>query len=1037
MPPHLITGIAPLIPGFLGRPSLRVRHACLELLLELARKPGQRAGLGLARVSTVKRLISCLDGRDFIIRLTSARLVGRLIRDVSATRSLVFPETTDSGSTGDSPHIRLKTLPLVCALILFLPMAEFPSNAKAEVDAEFDPGCRSLKGCIPPLLGMVRLVHRGSSHVDAMLEQEVALLVLRDIASANNLCREAITTHGGVPILLAAVKGCTARARRALAGLLAELSITPGQRQVLKRAGGLLVLLQFQRSQVIEERIQAELALRNFGPDALTIHLSLARASMEVVQARFLCCEGSTVGPTLLRPIHDRQLREASKGLAECAMHQVSALKILEEGGLPMLLNMLRVRDFPVQFSTVRVLLHIIRHCGQHFSDTMGLKDRESVMLHLASLVRPVQERGARLLQVRWRAVVRLRRTSACPNGMFTTSAGPRSPPGQTNAPHHQDHSHSHRKEPNRQPNHHWLPSMGRSFSGGSLGAGAGAATGGTGARNDCCVALVLNGDITGLACLAVQCLERLSSQSVTATSIMLAHDVMASLTAQLHTYDTKRYVPVDEEGGECQREADNRVGERSSTGAALFHASSQVMESEKAATRLQRQCIATLSSLALNTSGSSLSPSERGASERVLLFLATYHWAGTVRAEANLALRRLQSRLSLPHPTRWSESDCFTWLVCINLSSLRYPMRSFLSRGEGKLAVRNGVQAASPQSAGINGYHRGQEGVGGQGDNGEGADEEKGQRPYWRQLSATLSQSPTHGRGNKFFAQEGRTSFKDQDDHAERGKGAVDEAIWMGKASAAGMKMLQVRRDDLLSPPFNTTPEEAMAFLRHLRALRILATATSFQLDIGDHALSNDVTEDAGTGIGTDGQDGIRERGWHRGGHGGGIDGKGLSIWQEKKHAIKEINRILAQPSAAEAGLVLTNFSDHTIIGSWDTIEASDRFGALRTLRLVRGSVDFGFKKIKSTSLFDSAEHHRPSRSAKAREAGSESGDPDFKWVEGEGAHQHQTAFDSGKLWRPIGGETGQHREGRVLPGLKRIGVLEDESGKYYVEVS
>lgn len=32
------------------------------------------------------------------------------------------------------------------------------------------------------------------------------------------------------------------------------------------------------------------------------------------------------MGRVLLRPIHDRQLREAAEGLAECAMHKVGRL---------------------------------------------------------------------------------------------------------------------------------------------------------------------------------------------------------------------------------------------------------------------------------------------------------------------------------------------------------------------------------------------------------------------------------------------------------------------------------------------------------------------------------------------------------------------------------------------------------------------------------------------------------------------------------------------------------------------------------------
>lgn len=60
---------------------------------------------------------------------------------------------------------------------------------------------------------------------------------------------------------------------------------------------------------------------------------------------------------------------------------------------------------------------------------------------------------------------------------------------------------------------------------------------------------------------------------------------------------------------------------------------------------RLQLQCIAALSSLALNATGPTLLPSTRHAVERGLLFLAVFHWADSVRGEANLALRRYDKR--------------------------------------------------------------------------------------------------------------------------------------------------------------------------------------------------------------------------------------------------------------------------------------------------------------------------------------------------------------------------------------------------------
>lgn len=44
---------------------------------------------------------------------------------------------------------------------------------------------------------------------------------------------------------------------------------------------------------------------------------------------------------------------------------QTSAANILSERGLPMILDMLRVRDFDVQYACTRALLHLIRHNGE------------------------------------------------------------------------------------------------------------------------------------------------------------------------------------------------------------------------------------------------------------------------------------------------------------------------------------------------------------------------------------------------------------------------------------------------------------------------------------------------------------------------------------------------------------------------------------------------------------------------------------------------------------------------------------------------
>ncbi|CAM9992751.1 unnamed protein product, partial [Ectocarpus sp. 12 AP-2014] len=104
---------------------------------------------------------------------------------------------------------------------------EWDSEASLDMDGDFDVHQRSEHGCIPPLLAMVRSGRCNTERGAASMEQEVALCVLQDLASANNLCREAIVSHGGVPVLLQAPENYSARARRAVAGLLAELSISP------------------------------------------------------------------------------------------------------------------------------------------------------------------------------------------------------------------------------------------------------------------------------------------------------------------------------------------------------------------------------------------------------------------------------------------------------------------------------------------------------------------------------------------------------------------------------------------------------------------------------------------------------------------------------------------------------------------------------------------------------------------------------------------------------------------------------------------
>lgn len=103
----------------------------------------------------------------------------------------------------------------------------------------------------------------------------------------------------------------------------------------------------------------------------------------------------------------------------------------------------------------------------------------------------------------------------------------------------------------------------------------------------------------------------------------------------------------------------------------------------KQAATRLQRQCVASLSSLALNSTGKMIRPASREAVERGLLFLAAFHWSKSVRGEANLALRRQQSKHTLPHPSVWGVQDCLKWLSCVDLDHMCEAANAFLCGSE------------------------------------------------------------------------------------------------------------------------------------------------------------------------------------------------------------------------------------------------------------------------------------------------------------------------------------------------------------------
>ncbi|CAM9992893.1 unnamed protein product, partial [Ectocarpus sp. 12 AP-2014] len=192
------------------------------------------------------------------------------------------------------------------------------------------------------------------------------------------------------------------------------------------------------------------------------------------------------------------------------------------------------------------------------------------------------------------------------------------------------------------------------------------------------CVALALREDMPEMVRLAFQCLELLASQSVTAVNDIMSHDVIESLTAQLHTYEMNGFYPTQVLAGKSSSKKDStgRSAANIDDGLGL---SAQTAKRKRAATRLQRQCISVLSGLALNSTGSTMRLASREVVERAILFLAAFHWSKSVRAEAKLALRRLQSKRSLPHPTSWGVQDCLQWLSCVDLDEMCSAAHVFL----------------------------------------------------------------------------------------------------------------------------------------------------------------------------------------------------------------------------------------------------------------------------------------------------------------------------------------------------------------------
>ncbi|CAM9167310.1 unnamed protein product [Choristocarpus tenellus] len=548
---------------------------------------------------------------------------------------------------------------------------------------------------------------------------------------------------------------------------------------------------------------------------------------------------------------------------------------------------------------------------------------------------------------------------------------------------------------------------------------------------------------MTEMICLAVQCVERLSSQSVTAVSLMLAHDIMASLTAQLHTHDAEEYITVKFKGEDAQ--AESGIRQVRDKGTPSSRGSSSV------GTRLQRQCIATLSSLALSASGPSLNPSGRLAVERGLLFLACFHWESTVRGEANLALRRLQSRLALPHPRWWSETDCLTWLGCINLGGLHQSLQKFLyasalQRAHPPERLAGQAFIAQCGKSGVSGsrFSTGQVWC------------KKGlrQHGYIRDEHQTLysSKEANFSRTLDGSTDSGVWSIEGGRNCAPDGAELREGASWGRRVNKPGIQLLQARKNlhDLLSYPIEASPEEATSFLRNLRNLRLMADVSSFQLD-GEEGEVDNITK-AESGGERDG-DGVVGLG---GGKGGGstwgtlLEQHGFSLWQEKKHTINEISRILKQTTAATAGFFPTETSRTSYIASWDTVEAADQFGTVRTFRLIRpnpNSTSDGpnaFHRISNPSNAQARQFLKPGscqmQGIEDLPSPHERQQQGYEQIYGMVPKSMRTPMGKGEniLLEKGGGVCAglQSTGNRAYHGLRFLGLLVDEKGKSIVEV-
>ena len=632
------------MPLVLGHEQLELRRDCLALILQIADAADSiisRANMLFAPL--VPGIIDCLSSPNDALRLQAARLLQVLCRDSNARSMLVFPDQGD-----------------------------------------YDIRRRSASGALPPLLRMLWLDLKLSKRRGHLKTSDIAADVLVKLVSNNTKAREAFRLHGGIAAVVKAsrIGPPAGNIRRSLAALLREMSNTPEHREHLKSAKGLLTLLHLQRSADATQRHHAEVALLNFGGNALSIHLELLRATGRVLKNLVLppssdaaaqqddrgfqdeareAVDERTVGLQLLRPVHDEQSIEAAQGLAEEAGFRRGALDILNSGLLPYLLMLLRVRSTTIQGAVVRCLEAIIKHyfvgCTDPKKDQVSIdpvmwkKLRSNIALHMLALACPIRDRAAMVLQRCFRRRMKQgsigfgRPRSVEDQPLRSKVYGARATSFEARAS---------------------ILSRGRSSSAPNQASTA-TARGRTPLSNNesregrsdrslplPLVALTVGEDRDDIALRAVGCLQMLCQDSPQCVEVLLSHGVLSILLRLLMGPESSALLPEAVQYG-------HRTG---------TNADKSLL--------LQQRGIAVLGEIALERQlggeairGQSQYVDNLDDLDQMLVFLSVFHWDDTIKESAAKVLRRRNKRAVLPLPATWTIKEIVLWLNCAGLAFL------------------------------------------------------------------------------------------------------------------------------------------------------------------------------------------------------------------------------------------------------------------------------------------------------------------------------------------------------------------------------